>query len=181
MYNWYKYAKVVIQKDADVLEFLEDFLGYKETRSSGSHKTFSKDQPGWNNVTVKLPTDRVSRVLQLIGRGWRQPWFEKYWNNKKHLVKEKNKRGEQAVLDFEQYCRDNIDRKNMHAEDIPEVAQEMEMEMEQEQEQEQEISQEKLNDIFKKVPYLKKQYDVMINQLPHDEVIKIMKPQIMSI
>ena len=93
-------------------------------------------------------------------------WFEEYWKNRKNLLRDKRRRGEQAILDFEEYCRKNVDK---HIPPYQEL-------IEDNPQPQQSITPDQLNQIFQKAPYLKKQYEQMIQQMSPEEAIEYLKP-----
>lgn len=146
--NWYSLSLEILtkqaaalQNDQDLLDFLCKFLGYTEMHTTGSHRKFVKNS--WNTLSVKFPTNaHIQMTLQHIGRGWRNAWLEEYIKDSKRLIKDKKQRGEQAIIDFENYCKRFVDKK-------------------EEAKQTSVLTQQQLNSIFSKFPFMKSQYQIM--------------------
>ena len=113
--------------------------------TTGSHTKFVKG--GWNTLSVKFPSNaHIQATLQHMGRGWRNAWLEEYIKDSKRLIKDKKQRGEQAIIDFENYCKRFIDKK-------------------EEVKQTSTLTQQQLNSIFAKFPFMKAQYQILLKEV----------------
>ena len=172
----------------DVADFLVTFLGYRRDRSSGTHVTFVKPGNHPVTVTVSLEGDRklnplrsgFSRALETQLNDWSAPKFRAYWADRKAWLRRAKQIGpDKAEKEFHE-AYDYAKTGGVSTEQEPEEDNVVPFDVNV-------MDRDRINVVLSKVPYLKREFDVMKGHFEGDEVYQMIhdtikaSPQLLSL